>query len=102
MCFLNELHFWEFAMDKDVVSYLTDYSILCHIARLVNKGFTLLLSCTKNTEFYQLRFQNAAHPGGIFPMPLPHCGQKDLNSRLKNAAYYDMMQFRKSFFLLEG
>ena len=26
-------------MDKDVVSYPTDYSILCHIAQLVNEGF---------------------------------------------------------------
>ena len=26
-------------LDKDVISYPTDYSILCHIAKLVNKGF---------------------------------------------------------------
>lgn len=26
-------------MDKDVVAYPTDYSILCHIAQLVNEGF---------------------------------------------------------------
>ena len=36
---LNLKHAWEFIMDKDVVSYPTDYSILCHIARLVNEGF---------------------------------------------------------------
>lgn len=36
---LNLKHAWEFVMDKDVVSYPTDYSILCHIAQLVNKGF---------------------------------------------------------------
>ena len=26
-------------MDKDVISYPTDYSILCHISKLVNEGF---------------------------------------------------------------
>lgn len=36
---LNLKHAWEFIMDKDVVSYPTDYSILCHIAQLVNEGF---------------------------------------------------------------
>lgn len=36
---LNLKHAWEFIMDKDVVSYPTDYSILSHIARLVNEGF---------------------------------------------------------------
>ena len=30
---------WEFVLDKDVISYPTDYSILCHIAKLVNEGF---------------------------------------------------------------
>ena len=37
---LNLKHAWEFVMDKDVVSYPTDYSILCHIAQLVNEGGT--------------------------------------------------------------
>lgn len=36
---LNLKHAWEFVIDKDVVSYPTDYSILCHIAQLVNEGF---------------------------------------------------------------
>ncbi|MBQ1441422.1 MAG: Fic family protein [Clostridia bacterium] len=36
---LNLKHAWEFILDKDVVSYPTDYSILCHIAKLVNEGF---------------------------------------------------------------
>ena len=36
---LNLKHAWEFILDKDVVSYPTDYSILCHIAQLVNEGF---------------------------------------------------------------
>jgi hypothetical protein len=36
---LNLKHAWEFVLDKDVVSYPTDYSILCHIAKLVNEGF---------------------------------------------------------------
>ena len=36
---LNLKYAWEFIMDKDVVSYPTDYSILCHIAQLVNEGF---------------------------------------------------------------
>lgn len=36
---LNLKHAWEFIVDPDVVSYPTDYSILCHIAQLVNEGF---------------------------------------------------------------
>ena len=36
---LNLKHAWEFVLDKDVISYSTDYSILCHIAKLVNEGF---------------------------------------------------------------
>ena len=36
---LNLKHAWEFILDKDVLSCPTDYSILCHIAKLVNEGF---------------------------------------------------------------
>lgn len=36
---LNLKHTWEFVLDKDVLSYGTDYHILCHIAKLVNEGF---------------------------------------------------------------
>ena len=36
---LNLKHAWEFILDKDVISYPSDYSILCHIAKLVNAGF---------------------------------------------------------------
>lgn len=36
---LNLKHAWEFILDKDVLSYGSDYHILCHIAKLVNEGF---------------------------------------------------------------
>ena len=36
---LNLKHAWEFILDKDVLSYISDYDILCHIAKLVNEGF---------------------------------------------------------------
>ena len=36
---LNLKHAWEFILDKDVISYPTDFSVLCHIAKLVNEGF---------------------------------------------------------------
>lgn len=36
---LSLKHAWEFILDKDVLSYGSDYSILSHIARLVNEGF---------------------------------------------------------------
>ncbi len=36
---LNLKHAWEFILDRDVLSYGTDYDILCHIAKLVNEGF---------------------------------------------------------------
>lgn len=36
---LNLKHAWEFIMDPDVLSYPSDYSLLSHIAGLVNEGF---------------------------------------------------------------
>lgn len=36
---LNLKHAWEFVLDPDVIRYPTDYSILCHVAKLVNEGF---------------------------------------------------------------
>lgn len=36
---LNLKHAWEFILDKDVITYPSNYSILCHIAKLVNEGF---------------------------------------------------------------
>ena len=36
---LNLKHAWEFILDKDVLQVDSDYSILCHIAKLVNEGF---------------------------------------------------------------
>lgn len=36
---LNLKHAWEFILDKDVISSKTNYSILCHIAGLINNGF---------------------------------------------------------------
>ena len=36
---LNLKHAWEFILDRDVISYPSDHSILSHIAKLVNEGF---------------------------------------------------------------
>ena len=36
---LNLKHAWEFILHKDIISYRSDYYILCHIAKLVNEGF---------------------------------------------------------------
>lgn len=36
---LNLKHAWEFILDPDVLGVKSDYSILCHIAKLVNEGF---------------------------------------------------------------
>ncbi len=36
---LNLKHAWESILDKDVLSYPTNYDILSHIAKLVNEGF---------------------------------------------------------------
>lgn len=36
---LNLKHAWEFILDKDVLQVPSDYSVLCHIAKLVNEGF---------------------------------------------------------------
>ena len=36
---LNLKHAWEFILDEDVLQAKTDYSLLSHIAKLVNEGF---------------------------------------------------------------
>jgi len=36
---LNLKHAWEFILNKDVLSYGTNYDILYHIAKLINEGF---------------------------------------------------------------
>lgn len=36
---LNLKHAWEFVLDKDIMSYPSDFNILSHIAKLVNEGF---------------------------------------------------------------
>lgn len=36
---LNLKRAWEFILDKDVISYGSDYSILCNIAKLINQDF---------------------------------------------------------------
>ena len=36
---LNLKHAWEFIMNEDVAASATSYSVLCHIAGLVNEGF---------------------------------------------------------------
>ncbi len=36
---LNLKHAWEFILDQAVLQVKSDYSILCHIAKLVNEGF---------------------------------------------------------------
>ena len=36
---LNLKHAWEFILDKDVIQSVTNYHMLCYIAKLVNEGF---------------------------------------------------------------
>ncbi len=36
---LNLKHAWEFILDKDVLQFGSDFSVLSHIAKLVNEGF---------------------------------------------------------------
>ena len=36
---LNLKHAWEFALDKDILSYPSNLDVLSHIAKLVNEGF---------------------------------------------------------------
>lgn len=36
---LNLKHAWEFILNKDVVATESSYSMLCHIAKLINEGF---------------------------------------------------------------
>lgn len=36
---LNLKHAWEFVLDKDILSYPSNFDVLSHIAKLVNEGF---------------------------------------------------------------
>ncbi|MCR4593769.1 MAG: Fic family protein [Clostridiales bacterium] len=36
---LDLKHAWEFILDNDVISCVSNYHILCHIAKIVNEGF---------------------------------------------------------------
>ena len=56
-------HAWEFILDKDVLSYPTDYYILCHIAKLVNEGFY--------TDGGRIRGVPVAIGGTSYVPPLP-------------------------------
>ena len=60
---LNLKHSWEFILDKDVLSYATDYYILCHIAKLVNEGFY--------TDGGRIRGVPVAIGGTSYVPPLP-------------------------------
>lgn len=60
---LNLKHAWEFILDKDVLSYPTDYYILCHIAKLVNEGFY--------TDGGRIRGVPVAIVGTSYVPPLP-------------------------------
>ena len=37
---LNLKHAWEFILDEDVMQAESDYYLLCHIAKLINEGFS--------------------------------------------------------------
>ena len=60
---LNLKHAWEFILDKAVLSYSTDYYILCHIAKLVNEGFY--------TDGGRIRGVPVAIGGTSYVPPLP-------------------------------
>lgn len=60
---LNLKHAWEFILDKDVLSYPTDYYILRHIAKLVNEGFY--------TDGGRIRGVPVAIDGTTYVPPLP-------------------------------
>lgn len=60
---LNLKHAWEFILDKDVLSYNSDYDILCHIAKLVNEGFY--------TDGGRIRGVPVAIGGTSYTPPLP-------------------------------
>ena len=75
---LNLKHAWEFIMDKDVISYPSDYDILCHIAKLVNEGFYL--------DGGRIRGVPVAIGGTSYIPPLPmESDVKDAISRIVSA-----------------
>ena len=71
---LNLKHAWEFILDKDVISYPTDYSLICHIAQLVNEGFYM--------NGGRLRGVPVAIGGTSYIPPLPD--EADVKSHVEN------------------
>lgn len=60
---LNLKHAWEFVLDKDVLQVVSDYYILCHIARLINEDFF--------TEGGRIRSVPVAIGGTKYVPPIP-------------------------------
>ena len=77
---LNLKHAWEFILDKDVLSYPTDYYILCHIAKLVNEGFY--------TDGGRIRGVPVAIGGTSYvpPLPIETIVKENIDAILKEGA----------------
>ena len=77
---LNLKHAWEFILDRDVLSYSTNYDILCHIAKLVNEGFYM--------EGGRIRGVPVTIGGTSYipPLPVEANIKEDINSILQEEA----------------
>jgi len=75
---LNLKHAWEFILDKDVLSYGTDFHILCHIAKLVNEGFYLDGGRIRGVPV------TIGGTGYIPPLPVESLVKENIESIIKN------------------
>lgn len=71
---LNLKHAWEFILDEDVVLSRSDYYMLSHIARLVNKGFFL--------DGGRIRGVPVAIGGSTYIPPIPN--EIDVKEKIRN------------------
>ncbi len=76
---LNLKHAWEFIMDADVVASRTNYSLLCHIASLVNEGFYTYGGRIRSVPV------TIGGPHYIPPMPEEHDVKEKIDGILKSA-----------------
>ena len=77
---LNLKHAWEFILDPDVIQAKSDYSILCHIARLVNEGF---FADGGRIRGIPVRIGGSSY---IPPLPIESVVREQLDAILQSAA----------------
>lgn len=80
---LNLKHAWNFILDRDVLTYVTNYAILCEINRLVEEGISTLSG--------KIRILPVSIGGSAYipPIPLEHQVKEELDILLSREISID-------------